>query len=40
MPDMTTMVELFGEELAQVIMKELFEDEYEDYAVTMTGGDD
>lgn len=40
MPDMTTMIELFGEELAGEIMKELFDDEAEDYAAKMTGGDE
>lgn len=37
MPDMNTLTELFGEELAQEILKELFEDECEDYAAEMTG---
>lgn len=37
MPDLTTIVELFGEELAQEILKELFDDEAEDYAAEMTG---
>lgn len=40
MPDMTTMIELFGEELAQEILIELFDDEAENYAAEMTGEDD
>ena len=40
MPDMNTMIELFGDELAREIMRELFEDEYEEYAATMTGEDE
>ena len=40
MPDIVTITELFGEELAQEIMKELFDDEMEEYAETMTGGEE